>query len=473
MIGQGKSLLCEMKSGAVEAEIVFREKGVYCTTPDKRNPEYSEIFYVRDKNWKYVYGIHEGGNEWLMDLDKDSDYQINLFKEYPSISQKYKKMLIDSMIKPVDTVESIYGNFDSYKLKKSMCFFSLVVNINEMNDEMVADLMDLAGPYYELHIVSNALNVSSDLVTFYKSVDQIDCNYLRGKYIVFIDEILGISEYFLSELYLAIENNSDIDFFQFNHGCAYKKIFWGRTEEIVYKKKIELRDAYDGFIAKESGRYTKEEILCEMKMEIERELDRESPVVIYGNGLDNEEIGIIFGKYEVSFWDERELNDSCTIVITSFLNRDSIQKQLVDCGFSGKIICLYNLLMKDYDIIQPFYRYYGGGYNKSSCKEYQVELYLTNFDEILPLYSLYKELAASNKTVCFVLEPRLINTNISRLDFERIREKLVDIQVEWKYICNPSAEVAVSMGESDTLIKYRNIKVSRWNKDVNITKNFF
>ncbi len=126
MPGQGKSLIyCIMNSDKIDDEMVFREKGTYCAEKDKQNPYTSDHFYVRDGEWKYVYGTNDPRCEWLMNLSENQDYENNLVDIYPDIVRKYRTLLEDNMIKPKMTWCDIYKACDFGLNKESLNTFLL------------------------------------------------------------------------------------------------------------------------------------------------------------------------------------------------------------------------------------------------------------------------------------------------------------------------------------------------------------
>ena len=186
MPGQGKSLYKEIKEkyGWID-EIVYREKGTYCSEPEKRNPYTSDCFYVRDGKWKYVYGTNDDRCEWLMNLECNKDYEKNLIYEYPDIRNKYFSILNEKMIHPKYTWEDVYKQA-RFTQKKSIVkpFFSVVIE-GIITGKVKGNIEDLAGPYYEV-IEKGVTNVEQKI---------------RGEYVVVLEDTIYYSEYLLSDLY--------------------------------------------------------------------------------------------------------------------------------------------------------------------------------------------------------------------------------------------------------------------------------
>ena len=200
MPGQGKSVVREMfKETAWEDEIVYREKGTYCASEEKRNPYTSDVFYVRDGDWKYVYGTNDPRCEWLMDLSQDGDYEKNLVYECPEEVIKYRKMITDEMIHPICDWRRIYldSGFEQNK-HEIKPFFSVIVKNNNTREGFMDNLRDMAGPYYEIICIDDGT--------------QLDGEKIRGDYIVVLNNDFLCSEYLLSDIYREIKRESHGNF---------------------------------------------------------------------------------------------------------------------------------------------------------------------------------------------------------------------------------------------------------------------
>lgn len=94
MPGQGEDRYDYMQKGAYQKSVYFREKGSYCVEPELQNAMASDLYYIRDGEWKYVYGKSDSRCEWLINLAENEDYQVNLKDKYPNIAKRYQEMLI-------------------------------------------------------------------------------------------------------------------------------------------------------------------------------------------------------------------------------------------------------------------------------------------------------------------------------------------------------------------------------------------
>ena len=200
---QGKDQFDYINEGIYEKEICYREKGSYNVIDEEQNSMGSDIYYIRGDNWKYVFGERDPRCEWLINLKKNPDYQINLKDVYPELTQKYYQLL-KSMIDKAKTFqyESRLG-FEKDSLKK---FFSLVLQMDKIEKRTLDSLLDMGGPYYE--IVVNKLDKNLSNYRKYYKIKEMEMlktenmsDICTGEWIVSITQNGEWSEYFLSDLY--------------------------------------------------------------------------------------------------------------------------------------------------------------------------------------------------------------------------------------------------------------------------------
>lgn len=182
---------------------VFREKGSFFTFP--QSPDRSDSWVVRDDNIKYVFS-KQNNTEWLMDLN-DGDYVENIAKKYPDILQKYRQLVKSVLIENKQSVLDIYREQGFTKRKKDIKpVISLVLKLSEYNKALVDNIMDLAGPYYEIIISTNKktkkqLQYLTNRPRFYVIGQNEDCiKFCKGDYIFYASEKYYYNERILSEL---------------------------------------------------------------------------------------------------------------------------------------------------------------------------------------------------------------------------------------------------------------------------------
>lgn len=211
MSGQGIDRFDYMQNGIYKESIFFREKNTFCAEAEKQSPLKSDIFYIRDGKWKYVYGENDPRCEWLIDLERDGDYQINRKNEFPELVIKYRKILEEKLegSKNFQYVSDL--GFDKKAIKKK---FSLVIEMKQLCKETIESLLDLGGAYYEIVLYGDGDKFSEYKKNYkvriveksdQKNIKEICC----GEWIVLIRENGGWSEYFLSDLYRLIQYYDD------------------------------------------------------------------------------------------------------------------------------------------------------------------------------------------------------------------------------------------------------------------------
>lgn len=236
---QGRDQFDYLKNGFYEEEICYREKGTYNDISEKQNSMSSDVYYVRDGNWKYVFGKKDSRCEWLINLRENCDYQVNLKDEYPELAKKYRQLL-ENMINRANVFQynSKLG-FDKGSLEKK---FSLVVKIDNLEKRTLDSLMDMSGPYYE--IIVKDLDKFAEYKKYYNiketgtlRIDELQ-NQCSGEWIVYIKKNGEWSEYFLSDLYRYI-------------GCHRKHdliIRGGKEYDVVKKDEMDKETRIELFV---------------------------------------------------------------------------------------------------------------------------------------------------------------------------------------------------------------------------------
>ena len=207
MPGQGVDRYDYMQNGVYRESIFFREKNTYCADSKDQSPLESDIFYVRDGKWKYVYGVNDPRCEWLIDLENDGDYQINLVDKYPELVKKYKTILKERFSKCIGFQYISNLGFDKRVLEKK---FSLVLNVDQICKETMESLLDLGGAYHEIILYGKEDEYPEYRDNYkVKIVEKSNKNKIdelcSGEWIVLISENGEWSGYFLSDLYRYIQ----------------------------------------------------------------------------------------------------------------------------------------------------------------------------------------------------------------------------------------------------------------------------
>jgi len=206
MPGQGIDRYDYMQKGIYEESIFYREKNTYCAVPEMQSPLHSDLFYIRDGNWKYVFGENDARCEWLINLKENQDYQVNLKDEYPDLTKKYSNMVKEKIYGGKSFIYKSELGFNKSAVKKK---FSLILQMDKILNETMESLLDLGGPYYEV-VVYGAEEMAAQYKNYkVKAVSAENSEKLEeaceGEWIVYIKENGNWSEYFLSDLYRYIQ----------------------------------------------------------------------------------------------------------------------------------------------------------------------------------------------------------------------------------------------------------------------------
>lgn len=199
MPGQGIDQYDHLYGGKCQERIFYREDAAWGAAWKSSE---SNLFYLRDGKWKYVYGTQDPQSEWLMDLEENQDYEVNLKDKYPEIAGKYRQMLKEQ-----------FDGAKSYSYQSPFAFtkadinpaFSLILDIKEIEKVTMESLLDMSGPYYELIVKESEMTLAYRNQYKMRYVDSFDPEKLqescRGEWLVWLAENGEWSEYFLSDLY--------------------------------------------------------------------------------------------------------------------------------------------------------------------------------------------------------------------------------------------------------------------------------
>lgn len=315
---QGRDKFEYLKEGIYKKEIYYREKGTYYGVEENRNPMSSDIYYIRDGNWKYVFGKKDSRCEWLINLKENRDYEVNLKNTYPELVEKYYKLIDDMIDKArVFQYKSKLG-FNKDSLEKK---FSLVIQINQLEMRTLDSLLDMSGPYYEI-IVETLDERFMEYKKHYK-IKEISSSRTEelqsrcsGEWIIYIKENGEWSEYFLSDLnrYIGCHRERGIMI----SGKGYVAV---KKDEIGEKTAIDLtvtseirsivsldKETLDKmYILFGSGKVGKKALAC---LGDER-------VYCFVDNNPNLSGSMVYGKKVISFNKLKEISKDYNIVITT------------------------------------------------------------------------------------------------------------------------------------------------------------
>lgn len=200
MPGQGEDQYDYMQKGIYHERIFFREKGSYCVESELQNAVDSDLYYVRDGDWKYVYGKNDPRCEWLINLAENEDYKINLKDKYPDLVKKYHEMLKQKFEGKSNYRYLSSLGFDKKAVNK---MFSLILQMKNVSEETLESLLEMGG-VYEI-IIDDSRKLPSDYRENYKiKIVKGQTNIqemCEGEWCVYIQDNGGWSMYFLSDLY--------------------------------------------------------------------------------------------------------------------------------------------------------------------------------------------------------------------------------------------------------------------------------
>ncbi len=241
MSGQGRSRVSTIRNVEYSSPIVYREKGTYCTE-SYRNSLTSDVFYVRQDNWKYVYSVEDERCEWLINLD-EGDYKVNHKEDKEKV--RYFRNLIENTFFSNNTVQKIYKDNGSFFSKNDQPIrISVIIDSKYLTKKVYDSLIDLAGPYYEI-IVLNSTNSFNrfNVRSFEGGLDSISLDFIKGKRIVVLESECEYSEYLLSDLEILFAERDEAMLLVFNTGFAVSKQFF-KNRRHLEKETVSIRE-YD------------------------------------------------------------------------------------------------------------------------------------------------------------------------------------------------------------------------------------
>lgn len=204
VFGQGRDQYDYVFYGRYQNTIFYREVGTWGTLQEMINSVLSDSFYLRDGKWKYVWETKEPQSEWLMDLEENQDYEVNLTGKYPEIVGKYRQMLEDKF-GGREVKSFLYQSPFAFTKAEIIPNFSLILEINEIENATIESLLDMSGPYYEMIVKESEMTLKYRNQYKMRYVKNFDSETLqescRGEWLVRLTENGEWSEYFLSDLY--------------------------------------------------------------------------------------------------------------------------------------------------------------------------------------------------------------------------------------------------------------------------------
>lgn len=329
--GQGIDRYDYIYQGKYSKGCFFRESSPYGVPNEKKNSMTSEMFYIRDGKWKYIFHENDSRCEWLMDLEKNQDYQVNLKDKYPELVDKYRKTLEKKFHAAKEFQYQPAIGFDKKLVKRK---FSLVLQMEHIEKETIESLLDMSGPYYEIVVPD------SEIVTDYKKqynvrvVNSIESNKMlescTGEWVVYLKDNGEWSEYFLSDLYRYIQCHRDTNIRIIGeHYVAIRKedikdfkgVDLHETKEVRDVEFVHNTNAEKKYILFGSGIIGKKAL----------EYFGRNQVFCFADNNSNLAGHEIYGKKIISFEHLKEIYSNYTVVIsTNDLNAQVIRKQFED-----------------------------------------------------------------------------------------------------------------------------------------------
>lgn len=199
--GQGMDQYDYINNGIYHSNICYRESNRW-GSPELNNSGESTLFCLRDGKWKYLYGSENPACEWLMDMERNKDYEVNLKDQYPELTKKYQKMLKEKI---EESKSFQYRPVLGITKKELPKMFSLILQNECPEEETIESLLDMSGPYYEIVVLESEKTKKYQNQYKMRYVQTLDDDTLRsvcqGEWIVYITDNGGWAEYFLSDLY--------------------------------------------------------------------------------------------------------------------------------------------------------------------------------------------------------------------------------------------------------------------------------
>ena len=277
--GQGKDQYDYIFNGKYQDNIFFREKATWGGSHEIESPMESDLFYVRDGRWKYVYGVNDPRCEWLMDLETYGDYEVNLKEQYPEVAKKYHKILQEKYSGAKDFCYQPNIGFRKADIPK---MFSVILQMEHVEVGTMESLLDMSGPYHELIALETETTLRFQNQYKVHLVNNLDRKSIleacHGEWLIYITENGEWSEYFLSDLY------------------RYMQCHRNRNVKI-------LGGHYTAVRKEESENFTGVTLYEEQQVRDIRFLHKERPdkkYILFGCGLIGKEAAEYFGAHNVA-----------------------------------------------------------------------------------------------------------------------------------------------------------------------------
>lgn len=338
VLGQGIDQYNYIYKGKYHENMFFRESGTYNTFQELQNSLTSDVYYVRDGKWKYVFSKKDPRSEWLINLEKDGDYQINRKDEYPELVKKYRQILEDKYNKAEKFQYIPMPELDKKSFPK---MFSVILQMDSVEEDTIESLLDMAGPYYEIIVCNSEKMIkyeSQYKVRLVETIDSTVINECKGEWIVYIKDNGEWSEYFLSDLYHYIQchRNKGVEII----GEHYRVV---RKEELAENVDIKLyeKNAVRAIRYRHEGNIEKKYILFGCGEIGKSAVDYFGRKNIYCFADNNSNLTgrEVCGKKVISFENLKEIQGDYQIVITTKTSYAcEIRRQLEKAGISGYLL---------------------------------------------------------------------------------------------------------------------------------------
>lgn len=208
MPGQGEDRYDYIYGGEYRPAVCFRESGLSEVPPSFEEQLNSNFYYLRDGKWKYTFCGNYPQCEWLIDLEDAGDFQINLKYQYPDERNKYHEMIKRKFSAAQDFHYLPGLSFEKAEIAKE---FSLILQVEHIQEQTIKSILDMSGPYYEVFLPHS--KISEQFKDNYKvclinTLDEASIRtFSRGKWLVYLTENGEYSEYFLSDLNRYIQHH--------------------------------------------------------------------------------------------------------------------------------------------------------------------------------------------------------------------------------------------------------------------------
>jgi len=206
MIGQGNDQFGYITKGEYQKAVFFRELHESAFFRNYTTVLPSISYYLRDGRWKYVYSDRFPQCEWLIDLEKDGDYQVNLKDQYPELREKYRRMIISKFGAAKDFQYQSSLGFGKADIEKE---FSLILQMERLDADTIESILDMSGPYYEVILPRTEMTerFKGHCKVRFTDTQMKAESCACGKWLIYLTENGEYSEYFLSDLYRYMQHH--------------------------------------------------------------------------------------------------------------------------------------------------------------------------------------------------------------------------------------------------------------------------